>query len=394
MKYHLKYRFPKNFASSLKYRSGIVCLAIVVGLFSLLGWRMGAAPMLNTVMHTAHDLLLNTCFYLMAICVLTGAVGKIFVEFGVVDLLEKLLRPLMRPLFNLPGVASLGAVLTFLSDNPAIITLSKDKHFSAYFKKYQLISLTNFGTAFGMGLIVIIFMVGQGFFKEPLIGLFGAFVGCVVSTRFMQYFVLKAYPNYANEAATEHPHHGQDTLVAKNEDDEQPKSLFVRILNSLLDGGRSGVDIGLAIIPGVLIISTLVMVLTFGPSADGTYTGAAYEGTELLPWLASKINVVFEWLFGFTDPHQIAFPITALGAVGAALGLIPSFMSNGWIDGNAIAVFTAIGMCWSGFLSTHTAMLDSLGYRELTSKAVLSHTFGGLVAAFVAHWLYVLIMLF
>jgi len=394
MKYHLKYRFPKNFASSLKYRSGIVCLAIVVGLFSLLGWRMGAAPMLNTVMHTAHDLLLNTCFYLMAICVLTGAVGKIFVEFGVVDLLEKLLRPLMRPLFNLPGVASLGAVLTFLSDNPAIITLSKDKHFSAYFKKYQLISLTNFGTAFGMGLIVIIFMVGQGFFKEPLIGLFGAFVGCIVSTRFMQYFVLKAYPNYANEAATEHPHHGQDTLVAKNEDEEQPKSLFVRILNSLLDGGRSGVDIGLAIIPGVLIISTLVMVLTFGPSADGTYTGAAYEGTELLPWLASKINVVFEWLFGFTDPHQIAFPITALGAVGAALGLIPSFMANGWIDGNAIAVFTAIGMCWSGFLSTHTAMLDSLGYRELTSKAVLSHTFGGLVAAFVAHWLYVLIMLF
>ena len=394
MKYHLKYRFPKNFASSLKYRSGIVCLAIVVGLFSLLGWRMGAAPMLNTVMHTAHDLLLNTCFYLMAICVLTGAIGKIFVEFGVVDLLEKLLRPLMRPLFNLPGVASLGAVLTFLSDNPAIITLSKDKHFSAYFKKYQLISLTNFGTAFGMGLIVIIFMVGQGFFKEPVIGLFGAFVGCVVSTRFMQYFVLKAYPNYANEAATEHPHHGQDTLVAKNEDEEQPKSLFVRILNSLLDGGRSGVDIGLAIIPGVLIISTLVMVLTFGPSADGTYTGAAYEGTELLPWLASKIGIVFEWLFGFTDPHQIAFPITALGAVGAALGLIPSFMSNGWIDGNAIAVFTAIGMCWSGFLSTHTAMLDSLGYRELTSKAVLSHTFGGLVAAFVAHWLYVLIMLF
>ena len=394
MKYHLKYRFPKNFATSLKYRSGIVCLAIVVGLFTLLALKMGAAPMLNTVMHTAHDLLLNTCFYLMAICVLTGAVGKIFVEFGVVDLLEKLLRPLMKPLFNLPGVASLGAVLTFLSDNPAIITLSKDKHFAAYFKKYQFISLTNFGTAFGMGLIVIIFMVGQGFFKEPVIGLFGAFVGCVVSTRFMQYFVLKAYPNYANEEANQGAHHGQDTLVAKNEDEEQPKSLFVRILNSLLDGGRSGVDIGLAIIPGVLIISTLVMVLTFGPSADGTYTGAAYEGTEFLPWLASKINVVFEWLFGFSDPHQIAFPITALGAVGAALGLIPSFMANGWIDGNAITVFTAIGMCWSGFLSTHTAMLDSLGYRELTSKAVLSHTIGGLVAAFVAHWLFMLTTLF
>ena len=368
--------------------SGIVCLLIVVGLFSYMGMKMGAAPMLNTVMKTAHDLLLNTCFYLMAICVITGAVGKLFVEFGVVDLLEKMLRPLMRPLFNLPGVASLGAVLTFLSDNPAIITLSRDRRFSAYFKKYQFISLTNFGTAFGMGLIVIIFMVGQGFFAAPLIGFVGAFFGCIVSTRLMQRFIIKAYPNYKDEAANVSERH-QDTLVDKVEEDEdEPHSLFVRILNSLLDGGRSGVDIGLAIIPGVLIISTLVMMLTFGPSADGTYTGAAYEGTAALPWLAGKVDWLFNWLFGFTDPHQLSFPITALGAVGAALGLVPNFQAQGWIDGNAIAVFTAIGMCWSGYLSTHTAMLDSLGYRELTSKAILSHTIGGICAAIVAHWGY------
>jgi hypothetical protein len=53
-------------------------------------------------------------------------------------------------------------------------------------------------------------------------------------------------------------------------------------------------------------------------------------------------------------------------------------------------VFTAIGMCWSGYLSTHTAMLDSLGFRSLTSKAILAHTIGGLVAAFMAHWTYML----
>ncbi len=369
-----------------KIPSGIVCLLVVAALFGYMGAVMGAAPMLNTIMKTAHELLLNTCFYLMGICVITGAIGKLFVEFGVVDLLEKLLRPLMRPLFNLPGVASLGAVMTFLSDNPAIITLSRDKRFSSFFRKYQFISLTNFGTAFGMGLIVIIFMIGQGYFIEPIIGFVGAFVGCITSTRLMQRLVLKAYPQFATERATEITH-GQDTLVQVNEH-ETPKSLFVRILNSLLDGGRGGVDIGLAIIPGVLIISTLVMMLTFGPSNDGTYTGAAFEGTELLPFLAGKIDFLFRWLFGFTDPHQIAFPITALGAVGAALGLLPNFLAQGWVDGNAIAVFTAIGMCWSGYLSTHTAMLDSLGYRELTSKAILSHTIGGIVAAFLAHMIY------
>ena len=364
---------------------GIPCLVIVFGLFAFIGMQMGVPQMLNTIMKTAHDILLNTCFYLMAICVITGAIGKLFVEFGVVKLLEGMLRPLMRPLFNLPGVAALGAVMTFLSDNPAIISLSQDKRFSSYFKKYQYISLTNFGTAFGMGLLVIVFMVGQGFYAEPFIGLMGAFCGCIVSTRLMQRFVVKAYPSFLEENAVE----GNAKFAVKEEEVVEDKSKFIRTLNALLDGGRTGVDVGMAIIPGVLIISTLVMILTFGPS-DGTYDGQAYEGIELLPFLAGKINIVFEWLFGFQDPHLVAFPITALGAVGAALGLVPSLIAEGWADGNAIAVFTAIGMCWSGYLSTHTAMLDSLGYRELTSKAILAHTFGGLVAAIVAHWIFML----
>ena len=376
----MKFSFRKLYD---KIPGGIICLIVVFGLFGYLASRMGTPNMLNTIMNTAHDLLLNTVFYLMAICVITGALGRIFVEFGVVSLLEKILRPLMKPLFNLPGVASLGAVLTFLSDNPAIISLAQERKFRSYFKKYQLISLTNFGTAFGMGLLVIVFMVGQGFFIEPFIGFFGAVCGCIVSTRLMQHFVVKAYPQYKDEEVCVE-------VESESSAEAEKKPLFQRILDSLLDGGRTGVDVGLAIIPGVLIISTLVMMLTFGPSSTGEYTGAAYQGTELLPFLAGKINFIFNWLFGFQDPHLIAFPITALGAVGAALGLIPNFLEAGWIDGNAIAVFTAIGMCWSGYLSTHTAMLDAMGFRQLTSKAILAHTIGGLAAAFIAHWGFVL----
>ena len=95
--------------------------------------------MLNN-MKTAHDLLLNTVFYLMGICVITGALGRLFVEFGVVNLLKRYYAQ-MRPLFNLPsGFGS----RDIPSDNPAIISLSQDKRFSSYFKKYQFISLTNF----------------------------------------------------------------------------------------------------------------------------------------------------------------------------------------------------------------------------------------------------------
>ena len=89
----------------------------------------------------------------------------------------------------------------------------------------------------------------------------------------------------------------------------------------------------------------------------------------------------------------IAFPMTALGAVGAALGLLPTFDGAGILNGNAIAVFTAIGMCWSGFLSTHTAMLDSLGYRKAISKAIGAHTVAGLCAGIIAHFLFLLVSL-
>lgn len=363
----------------------IVFLVLFFGGFGYMASRMGLPNMMNTIMNTAHRLLLDVVFFIMGITVLTGALGSLLVEFNVVGYMEKMLRPLMKPIYGLPGVAALGGLLTFLSDNPAIISLSKDKAFCKFFRQYQLVSLTNFGTAFGMGLIVIIFMISKGHFHGALIGLAGALIGSVISTRLMQFFTLRKYPEMKNmmisaeEVATEHKQEG-------------PKeNVFTRFLNAMLDGGKTGVDLGMAVIPGVLIISTAVMMLTNDPAEGGKYTGAAFEGVGLLPYLAGKIDFVFQALFGFQDPKLIAFPITTLGAVGAALGLVPGFIEQGILDGNAVAVFTAMGMCWSGFLSTHTAMLDSLGYRKLISQAIIAHTIGGFLAGVFAHLLYVLI---
>ena len=381
-----KFKSPLKFTSKRSLEA-ILFLIIFIGFFWFLAYRMTLPHMLNTFMQTAYHLLLETVFYIMAICVLMGAIGKLLTEFGVVRLMENILRPLMKPLYNLPGVAALGGILTFLSDNPAIISLAQDKNFSQYFKKYQLVSLTNFGTAFGMGLMVLAFMTGLGYGKGALVGIVGAILGSIISTRLMQRLTLKSYPEL-------------DCPVAEYSGDEQQisfkteGSIFQRFLNSLLDGGKDGVSIGFAIIPGVLCISTIVMMLTFGPAGEnGIYTGAAYEGVEFLPYVANQLDGLFRVVFGFTDPHQIAFPITALGAVGAALSLIPNFLSQGWVDSNAIAVFTAMGMCWSGYLSTHTAMLDSLGYRKLIGKAIGAHTIGGLCAGIAAHWLWVLLAL-
>ena len=366
----------------------LVFLALFFAVFIPLGYKMGSGNMLNTIMNTAHNLLLNTVFYLMGITVLTGALSKLMSEFGVVSALEKLLRPLMKPIYNLPGVAALGALMTFLSDNPAIISFAKDKTFSSYFKKYQLLSLTNFGTAFGMGFVVIVTMISFGHAGGALVGLAGAICGSVISTRIMQHSCLKSFPELDTPIQAVEPAPTEDFKP----EPEKKDGVFLRFLNAILDGGKNGVELGLAIIPGVLIITTMVILITFGPGPDG-YTGAANQGVPLLPWLAGKIHWVFEWLFGFQDMRLIAFPMTALGAVGASLGLLPTFNAAGILDGNAIAVFTAIGMCWSGFLSTHTAMLDTLGFRKAISKALGAHAIAGLCAGIIAHFLYLLVSL-
>ncbi len=368
----------------------LIFTTVFLGIFIPLGIRMGGDNLLNTIMRTAHGLLLNTVFYLMSITVLTGALAKLMSEFGLVSIIGRVLKPLMKPLFNLPGVAGLGAIMTFLSDNPAIIALARDKSFASYFKKYQLLSLTNFGTAFGMGFVVIVTMMSFGQPGGAMIGLFGAFCGSIISTRIMQRSCLKSFPEL-DSPAVEAPRKGEFDADKQLEGDTR-QSVFLRFINAILDGGKSGVELGLTIIPGVLVITTMVILITFGAGPEG-YTGAANQGVPILPWLAEKIHWVFEWLFGFTDMRLIAFPMTTLGAVGAALGLLPTFNAEGILDGNAIAVFTAIGMCWSGFLSTHTAMLDALGFRKAISKALGAHTVAGLAAGIIAHFLYLLVSL-
>ncbi len=371
-----------------------VFLAVFLSLFTYLAHRMGVDNMFNTLMNTAHYLLIDVCFFIMAIAVLAGAVSALFSEFGVVALVNKLISKIMRPIYGLPGAASLGILTTYLSDNPAIISLANDKGFKSFFRNYELPTLCNLGTAFGMGFILTTYMIGLGegteYISAALIGNLGAFVGSVVSVRMMRSYSKKFYGITKGKKQVEKDEADMNFRLIRE------GSGFERVLDAVLEGGKSGVDMGLTIIPGVLIICTLVMMLTFGASGYTEagvpiYTGAAKEGVAFFPMVGEFLNPVLQPLFGFNSPEAISFPITSLGSVGAAMGLLRGFVSKGILTANDIAVFTAMGMCWSGYLSTHVGMMDALKVRKLTSKAILSHTVGGLVAGISAHMVCLLV---
>ena len=371
-----------------------IFLAFFLGFFVLIGREMGIANMFNTLMNTAYALLLDTVFYIMAIAVLAGAISALFSEFGVISLLNKLLSRVIEFLYGLPGASAVGVFTTYLSDNPAILTLASDDNFRRYFKKYQLPALTNIGTSFGMGLIITTFLAGlksptgESFGLAVLVGNLGAIAGSIVSTRLMLRFTAKLF---GKEAPCELDGDDEDIDINKYRKVRRGGT-GMRLMDAILEGGKTGVDMGLSIIPGVLIICTLVLMLTNSAPAGG-YTGAAYEGVGFLPMLASKIDFILMPLFGFSCPEAVSVPITALGAAGAAIGIAEKLVVAGLSGAHDIAVFTAMCMCWSGYLSTHVAMMDSLKCSYLTGVAILCHTFGGLVAGIVANWGFNLLML-
>ena len=371
-----------------------VFLLLFMGFFVALCTEMGTVNMFNTMMNTAFDLLLNTCFYIMAIAVLAGAISALFSEFGVISLLNKLLSPVVKFVYGLPGASAVGIFTTYLSDNPAILTLAHDNTFRRYFKRYQLPALCNIGTAFGMGLIITTFMAGlkspngESFGVAVLVGNLGAVVGSVISTRLM---LRKTAKIFGKEADAEIEGEVEDIDIEKYRKIRKGSN-GTRFLDALLAGGKSGVDMGMAIIPGVLIICTIVMMLTNG-NANGEYTGAAYEGVAILPWIGDKLSFILQPLFGFQSSEAIAVPITALGAAGAAITIVENLVTNGLANAHDIAVFTAMCMCWSGYLSTHVAMMDSLKSSYLVGPAIISHTIGGLCAGVFANWFYQLLML-
>lgn len=373
---------------------GIICLILLIGFFAILGTKMGFINSISTLLNTAYDLLVNTVFYIMAIAVVAGAIASILAEFGVIALVNKLLSPLMKPIYGLPGASVMSIFTTYLSDNPAVLTLADDKRFRRYFKKYQLPALTNIATAYGMGLIVTVYMMGlpnpnnENFVLAAIIGNIGAIIGSIVSVRLM---LMKTKRIYGTTMEAEEDNSSTYDILEYREVREG--TIGERLMNSMLEGGASGVKVGFDIIPGVLIICSFVMILTNTTSESGIYTGAAYEGIGLLPWIGEKISFVTKPLFGFTSPSAISVPITALGAAGAAIGLVPNMVIQGMAKAHDVAVFTAMCMCWSGYLSTHVAMMDGLKFRNLTGAAIFCHTIGGICAGIAANWLFRLIEL-
>ena len=376
----------------------LILLLILTGFFGGVGYQMGLPNMLGTLLSTAHDLLLNTAFFIMSLMIITGALSHLMVEYGIIQVAQRCFSPFMGFFYNLPGKAALAGLMTFFADNPAIINFAGDKSFAKGFSRLQLLSMVNFGTSFGMGFIVIAFMLSISLENSILsmgtavcIGMFSAMVGSIISTRLVQWWCRKQLANAEQCNTAQIPDLKKVELSLDNRQAVQHQPVgFLRFTNTMLKGGKEGLQLGLEIIPGILIISTIIFILTMGKPEAG-YNGQAYQGVGILNFLGEHFSQLFYVLFGFKSSELVAYPLTTLGATGAALALVPPFIQQGLVGGNEIAVFTAMSMVWSAFLCTHTSMMEVLDFSKFASKAMLAHAVAGVAAGSIAHYLYLFV---
>lgn len=373
-----------------------VFLIVLLGSCIFLGTRMGISNFASTLLATAFDLLINTCFYIMAITVMMGAIAALFTEFGITALINKLLSPLMKPLFGLPGCFSLSSVVCFLSDCPAVIPFVNDPGFARYIKQYHAAASICLGSTFGMNLIVSTFFLGKGpeFIPAVIIGNLACIVGGIIAVRIMLHFGKKEYGNDTSALeyleGTDH-----EVVFTPGQRKIREGSVLDRVLSCIIDGGMSGVDSGLKIIPGVLVICTIVMLLTFGPSTvDGVevYTGGAYEGVALLPRLGDLLSVILTPLFGFSSSECVSLPFISLGAVGSAMSVAGRLFDQGLATVHDVCTFIGLGCVFTGFLGGIASMMEAVHCRELTMKACLAHVIGGVAAGVIANYAYLLIL--
>lgn len=369
-----------------RHKDGLFIISFIL-LFGFIGHKMGFVNMIQTILNTSYDLLINVCFYIMAISVITGGLGELLFEFNVIEWVSKKLSRLMRPIYNLPGAAAWSILMCYLSDNPAVLTLAKNEGYKNYFKNNEFPAITNLGTSFGMGLIVTTTIMGMDISHSVLaavVGNVGAILGSVVSVRIM----LKLTKGFKIDSKT------VDLKQFTNTNTESiNRTLFERFINSLLDGGMKGVDLGVQIIPGVLIICSFVLLITNGVGPNHLYDGSIGQGVPILHYVGDKLDFIIKPIFGFKSSQSISVVITSLGSAGAAIALIPSLIQDGLVTAKDLSVFTSIVMCWSGYLSTHIAMMSSINARELTNKALISHTIGGVFAGFASNMIFnILIM--
>ena len=202
---------------------------------------------------------------LFAIFLFAGFLLPFLTDFGLLELIGSLLTPFMRPVFGLPGRASIDCMASWVGDGTIGVALTNKQYEEGYYdKKEATVIATTFSAVSITFSLVVIGQVG-------LAHLFGPYYLTVAAAGIVAAIILPRIPPLSNIDKTYY--HG----IKKDKGDEVPEGYTnaswglelavekanesLSIKDLLLKGTTSVVDLWLGVFPVIMAFGTLALVI-------------------------------------------------------------------------------------------------------------------------------------
>ncbi len=203
-------------------------------------------------------------------------------DFGLLEFLGNLAKPVMRKLFNVPGRSAVDAIASFVGDGTLGILVTDEQHAQGYYTKREA---TLIATCFSVvGIAFTAFVAGELGFSSR----FPLFYGTIVFTSFAVALIMSRLP-----IITKYPDEYMEGVGKQLKEDDRKISVD-EAFDIAVDKAQ-GADIGAftKMLPSIFNIHmTFIPVIVF----VGTCGLMVAEATPIFSIIASPLVPVFEFL--------------------------------------------------------------------------------------------------
>lgn len=283
-------------ASYFRTGPAFLILRILGGVFAVMIF-FGIGPQVVLADSTG-GLMFNTLVAAVAVIVPIGAVFiTLFTAFGGLEFIGTLARPVMRPLFRVPGRGALDAIASYVgSYSVGLYVTNKMYNEGRYSAREATVIATCFSTV-SMGFFAVVAATLDLLQYFPLIFLSVTVVMIILAAILCRIPPLSRKPDdYVGEPIREKEYEGHLFKHAIDEGVERV-SMSRNTLVELRDGFIDGLKLALVILPTILAVGLLAIMLA--------------ENTPLFEWLGRPMEPILA-LLGLPDVGIIA-PATLIG---------------------------------------------------------------------------------
>lgn len=237
---------------------------------------------------------------LIAIAIALSFILPFLTECGSMEFIGVLLRPLIRPLFHVPGRASVDLIASWLASSNTAVLITAGQYKNGYYSKREAATImTNFSLV-SIPFCLVVAQTLQVVHLFPILYMLVTVIGFFLAVIGVRLWPLRSIPNTyvqaerINEVVPENC-----SLLDWALQEALKKTADFRLKQALEDGAKMAVSIIMDLIPLVI--------------AWGTVGTLLVSHTPLFYWLSYPMGVYLE-LLGVADAFKIA-PATLVGFV-------------------------------------------------------------------------------